>query len=224
MSYWTLKELPESDRPREKLLKFGPDSLSDSELLAILLRTGLKGKNVLDLAREVLKRFGGLEGILKVHVNELVNFKGLGLAKAVTLKASMELGKRAFLRSEPPLINSSLSAFNLLRKYGFYEVEVFGLVTLNGKNAVLGIYEISRGSVNATVVTPKEVFCPAVRDLASSVILFHNHPSGDLSPSSEDLKVTDRLVKSASLLGIEILDHLILGKNGYFSFKEEGVL
>jgi len=224
MSYYTVKELPESDRPREKLLKVGAENLSDSELLAIILRTGIKGKNVLDLSREILKAFGGFEGLSKVHVQELIKFKGLGKAKAITVKAAVEIGRRASSGKINSSISSPSDVFELLAKYRYFEMEVFGVITLNMKNVPLGIYEVAKGSLNSTIVSPKEVFRPAVRDLAASVIFFHNHPSGDSTPSREDFEVTARLLKAASLLGIEVLDHLIIGRNSYFSFKEEGVL
>ncbi|SMP16760.1 DNA replication and repair protein RadC [Desulfurobacterium pacificum] len=224
MSYYTVKELPESDRPREKLLKVGAENLLDSELLAIILRTGVKGKNVLDLSREILKAFGGFEGLSKVHVQELIGFKGLGKAKAVAVKAAVEIGRRTKSDKKVSSISTPPDAFELLRRFGDLEVEVFGIVTLNVKNVPLGVYEISKGSVNAAVVTPKEVFRPAVRDLAASVILFHNHPSGDTTPSSEDLKITQKLKRAAQLLDIEVLDHVIIGRDSYFSFREEGIL
>ncbi len=223
MSYYTVKELPESDRPREKLLKVGAENLSDSELLAIILRTGVKGKNVIDLSREILKTFNGFDGLSKVHVQELVNFKGLGKAKAVTIKAAVEIGNRTRSKVKVSSVLKPSDAFELLHKYRYLEVEVFGIITLNAKNVLIGIHEISKGSVNAAVVTPKEVFCPAVRDLATSIILFHNHPSGDTTPSNEDFKITQKLKEAAKLLDIEVLDHIIVGKNSYFSFKEEGI-
>ncbi len=226
MSFYTIKELPESDRPREKLLKFGAENLTDSELLAILLRTGLKGKNVLDLSREVLNHFGGICGLSRAHVEELLSFRGLGRTKAVTLLAAFEVGRRALLTEDfSPKITSPEDVANLVwMKLKNLKVEVFGIVTLNTKGKLISVHEITKGGVNFTSISPKEVFYPAVKDVASAVILFHNHPSGDPTPSSEDIEVTKKLLNGASLLEIEILDHIIFGRSSYFSFKKEGLL
>ena len=226
MAFYTIKELPESDRPREKLLKVGAENLSDSELLAIVLRTGTREKNALELARELLRHFGGLSGLSRAHVGELLSFKGLGKAKAVTLIATLELGRRCLRGEEtsPKISSPDDVARLLLPKYGSLKVEVFGIVTLNSKGKLISIHEVSKGGVNFTSVTPKEVFHPAVKDLASSVILFHNHPSGEVTPSREDILVTERLVKVSQHLEIEVLDHIIFGSSQYFSFKKEGLL
>ena len=226
MAFYTIKELPESDRPREKLIKLGAENLSDSELLAIILRTGFKEKNALELARELLKHFKGLSGLLNAHLEELLSFKGLGEAKAVTLIAAFELGRRCLaLERTPPKISSPEDVARiLLLKYGRLKVEVFGIVTLNTKGRLISVHEVSKGGVNFTSVTPKEVFYPAVKDLASAVILFHNHPSGEVTPSREDIAVTERLIKAGKHLEIEVLDHIIFGSSQYLSFKKEGLL
>ena len=226
MAFYKIKELPEADRPREKLLKFGAENLTDSELLAILLRTGLKGKNVLDLSRELLNHFGGISGLSRAHVEELLSFRGLGKAKAITLLAAFEVGRRALLTEDfSPKITSPEDVANLVwMKLKNLKVEVFGIVTLNTKGKLISVHEITKGGTNFTSISPKEVFYPAVKDVASAVILFHNHPSGDPTPSSEDIEVTRKLLNGASLLEIEVLDHIIFGRNSYFSFKKEGLL
>ncbi|RUM41428.1 MAG: hypothetical protein DSY34_03785 [Desulfurobacterium sp.] len=226
MSLYTIKELPESDRPREKLLKFGAENLTDSELLAILLRTGLRGKNVLDLSREVLNHFGGIGGLSRAHVEELLSFKGLGKTKAITLLAAFEVGRRALLTEDSsPKVTSPEDVANLVWiKLKNLKVEVFGILTLNTKGKLISVHEITKGGTNFTSISPKEVFYPAVKDIASAVILFHNHPSGDPTPSGEDIEVTKKLLNGASLLEIEVLDHIIFGRSSYFSFKKEGLL
>ncbi|TCK05254.1 RadC family protein [Phorcysia thermohydrogeniphila] len=226
MAFYTIKELPESDRPREKLIKLGAENLSDSELLAIILRTGSKERNALELARELLKHFGGLSGLSRAHLEELLSFKGLGKAKAVTLIAAIELGQRCLAGEKiPPKISSPEDVAKLLLpKYSGLKVEVFGIVTLNSKGKLISVHEVSKGGVNFTSVTPKEVFHPAVKDLASAVILFHNHPSGEVTPSREDIVVTERLIKAGKHLEIEVLDHIIFGSSQFLSFKKEGLL
>ncbi len=219
-----IKELPAADRPREKLIQKGPAALTDSELLAILLRTGSRGKSALALASEILKEFNGLQGLTRASLRELTSIKGLGTAKAVTLAAALELARRAS-RREVRRITSPEEAFSVLKPlFGHKEVEHFGVVTLAGNGVLLGIHEVAKGAVNAAAITPKEVFRPAVRDLAEAVILFHNHPNGDPSPSAQDLKVTERLIEAGKVLGIEVLDHLIVTEETFFSFKGEGLV
>ncbi|SNR73432.1 RadC family protein [Desulfurobacterium atlanticum] len=224
MSFYTIKELPESDRPREKLLKLGAENLTDTELIAILLRTGTKGKNVLDLARELLKHFSGINGLSEASIAELSKFKGLGKTKAITLKAAIETGKRAGIVARKPKISSPEQAYNILRNFSFNKVEIFGIITLNTKGEVINIHQITKGGLNFTHITPKEVFHPAVKDLSNTIILFHNHPSGSPEPSSEDIKITHELIKAGNLLDIEIVDHIILGNNIFFSMKKEGLI
>ena len=221
---YTLKDLPPSDRPREKLIEFGAENLTDSELIAILIRTGTSGKNAVDLARELINHFNGLENLSKASVEELSSFKGLGKAKAITLKAAFELSRRVknvrFTR-----ISSPRDAYEILKpSFSHKETEHFGTITLNRKGFLINVHTISVGGVGRTAVTPKEVFKPAVRDLAEAVILFHNHPSGDPTPSREDVEITRRLIEAGKLLGIEVLDHIVVGREGFVSLKEEGIV
>lgn len=217
---YRLKELPPSDRPREKMLELGVENLTDSELIAILLRTGTSGKNAVDLARELLKYFGGVDNLSKASVEELSSFKGLGKAKAITLKAAFELSKRVRV-TKRERITSPQEAYEVLKPFSFKEKEHFGVLTLNRKGFLINVHVISVGGTGKVSATPKEVFNPAVRDLAEAVILFHNHPSGDPTPSSEDIKVTRKLIEAGELIGIEVLDHIVLGKESFVSLKGE---
>ncbi|WP_456426085.1 RadC family protein [Desulfurobacterium sp.] len=224
MSFYRVKDLPESDRPREKLLKLGAENLTDAEIIAILLRTGIKGKNVIDLAREILIRFGGIEGISEASVRELSTFKGLGKAKAITLKAAIEAGRRAGKLKKKRKIDSPEAVVNLLEHLRYEKVETFGILTLNTKGELINIHTVSKGGVNFAHIEPKEVFHPAVKDLAVAVILFHNHPSGNPEPSTDDIKVTRKIVQGSEILDIEIIDHIIIGRDSFFSFKENHLI
>ncbi|WP_457568412.1 RadC family protein [Desulfurobacterium sp.] len=224
MSFYRVKDLPESDRPREKLLKLGAENLTDAEIIAILLRTGTKGKNVIDLAREILLHFGGIKGIAEASIRELSAFKGLGKAKAITLKAAIESGRRAGKEKSKRKINSPEAVADLLENLQNEKVEIFGILTLNSKGELINIHKITKGGSNFAHISPKEVFYPAVKDLATALILFHNHPSGHPEPSKEDIVITRRLVEAGSLLNVEIIDHVIIGKHNFFSFKENDLI
>ncbi len=224
MSFYRVKDLPESDRPREKLLKLGAENLTDAEIIAILLRTGVKGKNVIDLAREILIHFKGIEGLSEASINELSRFKGLGKTKAITLKAAIEVGRRAGKTKKKRKIDSPEAVATLLDHLKYEKVEIFGTVTLNVKGEVINIHNITKGGANFSHISPKEVFHPAIKDLAVAVIFFHNHPSGDPTPSKEDIYITEKLIEAAKLLDIEILDHIIIGRDNFFSFKENNLL
>ena len=220
---YRLKELPPSDRPREKLLELGAENLTDSELLAILIRTGTSGKNAVDLARELLNHFGGIDNLSKASVEELSSFKGLGRAKAVTLKAAFEISKRVKVNRNRK-ITTPEEAYEAVKNFSYKETEHFGILTLNRKGFLINVHVVSVGGTGSASVNPKEVFSPAVRDLAEAVILFHNHPSGDPIPSREDIEVTRKLAEAGRLLGIEVLDHIVLGNDSFVSLKGEGVV
>lgn len=222
-----LKEWPEEDKPREKLLKMGPKVLSETELLAILLRTGSRDESVIDLARRVLYESGGLVKVSRTKVNELSQFKGLGPTKAATILAALELGRRLCQQDSVnrSIIRSPSDAAELVMNTLRYEErEHFKIILLSTKNHVLDIPTISVGSLNASIVHPREVFREAIRASAASMILVHNHPSGDPAPSPEDRDLTHRLVESGKLLHIAVLDHIIIGDGKYVSFKEKGIL
>lgn len=220
--YW-----PESERPRERLLAKGPDALSDAQLLAILLRTGRRDSSAVQVAIELLSQLGGLSGLAKSGVDELCSIQGVGPAKAAQLKAAVELGRRSLVvpLSTGTRVSSSADLFRhfypLLRDR---KQELFKIVLLDAKNTVVKETTISEGSLTLSVVHPREVFAPAIRESAAAVIFLHNHPSGDPTPSPEDRRLTDRLVAAGRLLGISVLDHVIIGDARYVSFADEGWL
>lgn len=224
--YIPLKNYPEEMRPREKLFLYGPEALSDQELLAILLRTGTKNRSALDLAQDLLLS-GGFAYLTQMSPEELRCIKGMGLAKTAQVKAALEIGRRlARQKMGPrPVIHSPADAASLLMgEMNYLDREHFKVINLNTKNQVLAIDHVSIGSLNASLVHPREVFKQAIKRSAAWLILVHNHPSGNTQPSSEDEALTRRLCEAGKLLGIEILDHLILGQNNYLSMKEKGYL
>ena len=227
MDYRRLKDLPEELLPRERLFQIGPEALSNREVLAILLRTGIKGENVLTLAERVLIEVGGLAGLGKLTVHELAQLHGFGKAKAAEVKAALELGRRS-VSVDPmsrPVVNSPQDVAHIvMEEMRFLDREHFRVVSLSTKNHVLGISPISIGSLNSSLVHPRECFKEAIRRNSNAIILLHNHPSGDPTPSKEDIDVTRRLADGGKILGIEVLDHVIIGDNRYISLKERGIL
>jgi len=222
----TIKELPTAERPRERLQSYGPGALSTAELLAIILRTGVGGQNVLNLSMNLLARFGGLGGLAKASLAELRREKGLGVAKACQLKAALELGRRMLIASpdERPQVRSPADAANLvLLEMAFLEQENLRVILLDTKNMVDGIVTVYVGNVNAALVRVAEVFREAVRRNSPQLIVVHNHPSGDPTPSPEDVQVTEQIVSAGKLLDIDVLDHLIIGRQRYISLKERGL-
>ena len=219
-----IKDLPRHERPREKLIEKGPQNLKDKELLAILLGTGREGKNVLDVAQEILAKHP-MKNLLVLDYEKLSQIKGIGPGKACSLLSAFELTKRALEVEDNnlPAINSARDAVAQLQELRSAKKEHFVVLYLNARNQLIHKETISVGTLNASLVHPREVFKPAIDNLAASLIIAHNHPSGELVASEEDIKVTTRLKQSAELLGLEILDHLILTKTGYSSFKEKGI-
>jgi len=215
-----IKDLPKVDRPREKLEKYGPEKLSDSELLAILLRSGAKGINVVELARKILGKFSG-SGLAKVGFRELKSTFGLGAAKACEIVACFELGRRLLQNKKSQIYLTPKDVWNELKDIRDNKKEHFVIFFLDARNQEIKREIISVGSLNANLVHPREVFEPAVRHLAAQIILAHNHPAGDLKPSEQDIEITKRLVEAGDILGIDIVDHIIVTKNGYASFKEK---
>ncbi len=221
-----IKELPAAERPRERLQNYGPGALSTAELLAIILRTGVGGQNVLTLATSLLARFNGLGGLARANLSELCQEKGLGLAKACQLKAAMELGRRLLISSpdERPQVRSPEDAANLiLLEMAFLAQEHLRVILLDTKNHVQSIPTVYVGNVNTALIRVSEVFREAVRCNAPSLIVAHNHPSGDPTPSPEDVQVTEQIVQAGKLLDIDVLDHLIIGHQRYVSLKERGL-
>lgn len=228
MAQLKIREMPQDERPREKLQAHGASAVSDAELIAILLRTGVTGKNVVDLARELLQRYGSLRELSRCSVDELSKIRGVGPAKALHLVAAFGLGQRLAQQTlskqkldSPELVQELLGEeMRKLRK------ESLRVVLLDTRYHLIRVEEVSIGSVNESIAHPRDVFRPALIASAYGVIVVHNHPSGDASPSQTDHGLTRRLAEAAELLQIRLLDHVIIGEGdpGYFSFKEAGVL
>jgi len=222
----TIREMPTSERPRERLVEYGSKNLSNTELIAILLRTGSAGENVITLSARLLTRFGGLAGLGKAAFAELCGERGLSEAKACQLLAALELGRRyiSLAPEERIIIGTPQDAANLVTgEMGTLEQEHLRVILLNTRNEVLSTHEVYVGNVNSSVVRPAEVFRPAVRNNATSLIVVHNHPSGNPAPSDDDIAITADLVESGKLLGIEVLDHLVIGSGQrYVSMNESG--
>lgn len=226
----TMKELPHSDRPYEKCLALGPEGLTDAELLAVIMRTGARGETSLDLARRILDITypGGILGLLHLSLPELMAVRGIGKVKGIELLCIGELSRRIWktLATEEAAVFTEPSAIS-----GFYmedmrhmEQEELHLMMLNTKNVLIKDSLIFRGTVNMSVASPREMFIEALRYHAVHIILVHNHPSGDPAPSSEDRKLTAQVKEAGAILGIRLLDHIIIGDNSYFSFKERGII
>ncbi len=220
-----IRDMPQGERPRERLRDYGPKLLSNTELIAILLRTGIRGENVLAMSNRLLTHFKGLDGLGRSTFAELCAERGLSEAKTCQLMAALELGRR-FISLAPQdraVINSPQDVANLLQaEMAALEQEHLRVLLLNTRNQVLRTEEVYVGNVNSSIVRPAEVFRPAVRDNAPSIIIVHNHPSGDPTPSPEDVNITRELVAVGKLLSIELLDHLVIGSGGrYVSLNEK---
>ena len=228
MEYHTrISELPTSERPRERLKQSGAASFSNSELLAIILRTGTHAENVLGLANRLIVKFGGLPGLSRASFNELCNEHGVGQAKAAQIKAAMELGRRSASAQteEKTVIRSPQDAANLVMSdMGALKQEHLRVMLLNSKNHLLSIHEVYKGNVNASTIRTSELFRSAVRENCPAVIVIHNHPSGEPEPSNDDIIATEHMVKGGKALDIEVLDHIIIGDHKYVSLKERGII
>lgn len=226
---FTLHDLPLSERPRERMVKYGAESLSAAELLALILGRGTRGEPVMVIAQQLLSRFGSFAGLAKASIEELSQTKGIGLAKASQLKAVFEINRR--VEEQPPLskgkgvVKTPQDALGQVKSYlKNKRKEHFLTVLLNTRNQVIKVVPISVGTLDSSLVHPREVFQEAISASAASVIFAHNHPSGDLSPSEEDIKLTRRLKEVGELIGIEVLDHLIVADTGFISMKERKLL
>ena len=222
-----MRQLAPHDRPREKLERLGAGALGDNELLALVLAGGSAARDALSLANELLHRFGGLRGLTRVAADDLRSVRGVGVARAAQVLAAVELGRRTLVREaaeRPRLGTPRQIAALLLPQYGACAVEHFGIVMLDTKHRMLRVRVVSIGCLDSTVVHPREVFREAAAAAAAAIVLFHNHPSGDPSPSSDDLALTARMVKAGAIMGIDVLDHVILADQRYFSLAEAGQL
>ncbi|WP_130296914.1 RadC family protein [Fictibacillus halophilus] len=220
-----IKDYPLQERPRERLLQDGPDTLSNYELLAILLRTGTKQMSAIQLSHHIIQHFEGLRHLKDASIGELKEINGIGPAKAVELIAAIEIGKRiSRLQFEEryTIRSPEDGARYLMDELRFLHQEHFVCLYLNTKNQVLNKKTVFIGSLNTSIVHPREVFKEGLKRSCASIICFHNHPSGDPAPSREDIEVTKRLVECGKMLGIEVLDHIIIGDQKYVSLKEKG--
>jgi len=218
---------PEDERPRERLIKFGADKLSDTELLAILLRLGSKGQSAVDMARELINQFVTFRNIDAKSFTELKKIKGLGIAKIAQVKAGIEIGKRFLKEKSLPKIKIKTTK-DIVDYFMPYmrdtKREIFKVVLLDGKNKIIKDVTISEGTLNKGIVHPREVIKEAITEAASALILLHNHPSGEPEPSQEDIEITNRLISACEVVGIRVLDHVILGDDRYYSFFNEGLI
>lgn len=222
-----LRDTPVGERPRERMLHYGVQTLGNAELLAILLRTGTVAESVVRLAERVLREAGSLKGLNEMRIEQLTAIKGVGPAKAMQIQAGVELGRR-LTRSAPEeryTIRSPGDAAELLMEdLRYLDKEHFVCLYLNTKNHVIGRETISVGSLNATVVHPREVFRSAIQRSSASILCAHNHPSGDPTPSHEDTELTQRLLEAGEIIGIDLLDHLVIGDGVFVSMKERGLM
>lgn len=225
---YTIKQIPLQERPREKLIKLGPQALSNSELMAIILRVGSNKDTAITLSQKILNHEErGLRNIADTNIDLLLEFHGISHAKAAQLMAAVELGRRVSrididdrfkVTSPQDIANYLMEDMRYLKK------EHFKIITLDTKNKILDICTISIGSLNSSIVHPREVFHEAVKKSAASIILIHNHPSGETQPSREDISITKRLIEAGELMGIKVLDHIIIGDGVYLSFKEGNII
>jgi DNA repair protein RadC len=225
-SNFTVRDMPKQERPRERLQRLGPDALSSQELLALIIGRGVSKKSVLDIAQELMRKFGSVHGMSKATIEELSKIHGIGIAKAAQIKAAFELAKRQDLEKDiPPFTISNPQTLVKAVRATIQDKakEHFKLVLLNTRNKVTGMITISIGTLNASLVHPREVFKEAIHGSAASVILVHNHPSDDLEPSEEDIKLTRRMVEAGKIMGIEVLDHIIITRHDFLSLKSRGL-
>jgi DNA repair protein RadC len=223
---YRITDLTESERPRERLARLGAQSLSNAELLAILLRVGVRGENAVQVGQRLLQTFGGISGLQRASFDQVCAQRGLGGAKTAQIKAAIELGRRMTLESpeERPSINSPTDAAALVQyEMSALEQEELRVITLNTRNRVQKIETIYRGSLNSSQVRVGEVFKGAIRANAAAVIVVHNHPSGDPTPSPDDLAITRAIVEAGKLLDVQVLDHLVIGQGRFVSLKERGL-
>lgn len=225
---FTIRDLPASERPRERLRRFGAEALSAQELLALILGRGFPGESVMVTAQRLLSKFGNIKAISEASLEELSKVRGMGLAKAAQIKAAFELGRRGEIElikfSQKPIEYSEDVVKIIAKDLKDKKKEHCRAILLNSRNQVINVVEVSIGSLNANIVHPREVFKEAIRASAASIILIHNHPSGDLRPSNDDLELTKRLIKAGKLLGINVLDHIIISREGFLSFKRKGLI
>lgn len=221
-------DMPEEERPIEKLLINGPEILTNAELLAVILRTGTRGENIISLSTRVIAEFNGLDGLLEAGIDEITRIKGIKNIKASQIIAIGELVRRinmlGLIREGKSISSPTDIAKLVMKEMVFLKQEVLKLIMLDTKNNIVGIKDVFKGSLNTSIVHPREIFKEALKKSSSSIIICHNHPSGDPTPSKEDINITIRLKECGKIIGIDLLDHLIVGKNQYVSLKEKGII
>ena len=221
-------DIPEEERPIEKLLMNGPETLSNPELLAIILRSGTRGENIISLSTRILAEFNGLDGLLEAGLNEITSIKGIKNIKASQIMAIGELVKRInrldLIKERNRIASPRDIAEVIMKDMVLLKQEVLKLIMLDTKNNIIGIKDVFKGSLNTSIVHPREIFKEALKKSSSSIIICHNHPSGDPTPSKEDINITIRLKECGKIMGIDLLDHLIIGNNKYISLKEKGII
>lgn len=221
-------DIPQEERPVEKLLISGPETLTNAELLAVILRTGTRGENIISLSTRIISEFNGLDGLLDAGINEITSIKGIKNIKASQILAVGELVKRinvlSLIKIEKVISSPTDIASLIMKEMSFLKQEVLKLIMLDTKNNIIGIKDVFKGSLNTSIVHPREIFKEAIKKSSSSIIICHNHPSGDPTPSKEDINITIRLKECSKIIGIDLLDHLIVGKNQYVSLKEKGII
>lgn len=221
-------DIPKEERPIEKLLINGPEILSNAELLAVILRTGTRGENVISLSTRILSEFDGLNGLLDIGISEITSIKGIKNIKASQILAIGELFRRFnslnLIREGKSISSPSDIAKLLINEMMSLKQEILKLIMLDTKNNIIGIKDVFKGSLNTSIVHPREIFKEALKKSSSSIIICHNHPSGDPTPSKEDINITLRLNECSRIIGIDLLDHLIIGKDKFVSLKEKGII
>ncbi|MCR2045009.1 RadC family protein [Anaerosalibacter massiliensis] len=225
---YTIKDMPLSERPREKLYKYGVKSLSNAELVAVIIRTGSRSDTAIDLAQRLIsmdKR--GIGYLSDASFEELISVKGIGKCKAAQIIAAIELGKRIGAQSgeDKVKVTSPVDIVDLImEEMRYFKKEHFRIAILDTKNHIITVEDISIGNLNSSIVHPREVYNIAIKRSANSIILIHNHPSGDPTPSREDIQITNRLIETGNIVGIKVLDHIIIGDNRYLSFRERNII
>ena len=224
---YTVKDWPDEERPRERLVNYGVDYLTDAELLGIILVKGYQGKTSVELAKDLLSETKSLRKLDSLSYPEMSSVKGIGLAKFAQIKAALEIGKRLLRETNSPK-KKIHNALDLVNYYGpcmrDLKKEKFKVIMLDVKNKIIKDIDISVGSLTESIVHPREVLKEIIKESAASVIFLHNHPSGESNPSKNDLDITERLVEACNIIGVKVLDHIILGEDNYFSFAQEGLL
>ena len=230
MRSYTLHDIPPEERPRERLVKYGVESLSLQELLSLIFGRGVKGESVVNISQKLIRAYSSLDKLSEVSIEELKEIKGLGMAKACQLKACFEISKRlekevSLSKNKNVIIKSPKDLYPLFKeKIINFHKEYFMVASLDNRNKVINIDIVSIGTLNSSLIHPRETFEVAIKNHAGTIIICHNHPSGELKPSEDDLVITQTLIKAGKLIGIEITDHLIITKDGLFSFKKEKII